>query len=275
MSHRWLARMSPHLALAAALAAAPAHAGFTVTGLGTLNGGYSQAYGINDAGQVVGYSSTAGSSATHAFLYSGGVMIDLGTLNGGYSEAFGINDAGQVAGFSDGRAFLYSGGSMTSLGTLGGSYSGAYGINDAGQVVGYSYTAGDSEYHAFLHSGGSMTDLGTLGGSFSYARAINNTGQVVGTSYTAGDSEYHAFLYSGGSMTDLNSLISPSSGWILGGATAINGNGEIVGWGFHNGLYEAFLLRPETTTTPAPPTVLLGAIGGLGLIGHRRRQRGR
>ncbi len=52
--------------------------------LGTLpgSGSASEAYGINTAGQVVGWSDTAtsGDPIPHAFLYSDGVMHDLNNL---------------------------------------------------------------------------------------------------------------------------------------------------------------------------------------------------
>jgi probable HAF family extracellular repeat protein len=72
-----------------------------MTDLGTLPGGdSSSATGINDRGQVVGFSNTA-SADTHAFLFENGAMVDLGTLPGGRSSrAFGINNRGQVVGSS-------------------------------------------------------------------------------------------------------------------------------------------------------------------------------
>ena len=65
--------------------------------LGTLNGGNSYAYGLNDAGDVVGY------SGSDAFLYQNGVMLDLNNLIGAGSgwtltQAYAINSLGEIAG---------------------------------------------------------------------------------------------------------------------------------------------------------------------------------
>jgi probable HAF family extracellular repeat protein len=118
-------------------------------------GGTSAALGINNSGQVVGYSYTTGDIEEHAFLYSGGVM--------------------------------------TNLGSLGGTASGAFGINDSGQVVGYSTTTGDTAEHAFLYSGGSMIDLNNLlptgsGWVLNSATGINDSGQIIGYGYFNGQS---------------------------------------------------------------------------------------
>ena len=103
--------------------------GMGMRDLGNLGGGYSGASGINDAGQVSGYSYTA-AGGYGAFITGpdGMGMRDLGTL-------------------------------------IGGGTSLASGINDAGQVVGGSSTAGGS-IHAFITGpdGMGMRDLGTLGG---------------------------------------------------------------------------------------------------------------
>src|SRR5262245_47152693 len=72
---------------------------YVINDLGTLGGDSSEASAINNAGQVVGWSTNA-SGATRGFLYAGGATTDLGTLPGGTdSFATGINDLGQVVGY--------------------------------------------------------------------------------------------------------------------------------------------------------------------------------
>jgi probable HAF family extracellular repeat protein len=133
----------------------------TMTDLGSLGGGNSDAEAINASGQIVGLSLTV-SGQLHGFVWERGVMTDLGTLGSDFSEAKGINSAGQVVGFSSPtseqvHAFLWQHGTMTDLGTLlgaGASFginSSALGINAAGQVAGVSTAAGGgSTEHAVL-----------------------------------------------------------------------------------------------------------------------------
>jgi probable HAF family extracellular repeat protein len=49
---------------------ASASAQLSITDLGTLGGTFSLAFGINDRGQVVGYSSIAGDAELHAALWT-------------------------------------------------------------------------------------------------------------------------------------------------------------------------------------------------------------
>ena len=228
---------APQATLTFSIVASPT-ASYSVTDLGTLGGTLSEAFAINNSGQVVGMSELVGSTTSHAFMYSGGVMNDLGSLGGTVSWAYGINDGGQVVGYSllannSQHAFYYSGGVMNDLGSFGGSTSTASGINKSGQIVG-SFVSSTIQ-HAFLYVGGSMNDLGNLGGSNgSYAFGINNSGQIVGMSYLADNVTQHPFLYSGGVMSDLGTLgghCQQSNGFSLScQASGINTSGQIVGW---------------------------------------------
>jgi probable HAF family extracellular repeat protein len=136
--------------------------GGSLADLGDLGGGVrtnTEAYAINNAGQVTGYSTTA-SGAIHAFRYSAGAMADLGTFDPYYTYGVAINSAGDVAGnietYVGGQVgvFLYSSGALKSLSDMLGAEGADWsqlqvtGLNDAGWIVGYgTYNGGG---HGFL-----------------------------------------------------------------------------------------------------------------------------
>jgi probable HAF family extracellular repeat protein len=138
--------------------------GTAVTELDTLGGAYSVAYGINDAGQAVGWSTIVG-GAQHATLWNGTIATDLGTL-GGYANSMGsaINGTGQVAGYSytsdyrTYRATLWNGSTATDLNTLldassvdaGWVLTRANGINDSGSIVGEAVNTKSGVMHGFV-----------------------------------------------------------------------------------------------------------------------------
>lgn len=101
----------------------------TLWDLGTLGGTFAVGEWLNDADQVIGFSTTKGDQALHAFVWRDGRMTDLGTVDDdNSSNAFGINCYGQVVGqswFFDGQqltashAFLWNTrGPMLDLNTL-------------------------------------------------------------------------------------------------------------------------------------------------------------
>jgi probable HAF family extracellular repeat protein len=110
----------------------------TMTDLGTLGGNFSDAYGINASGAVVGVSRLAGQVSLNAFLWQNGTMTDLGA-----GIANGINDSGLVVGQSspNGPAVIWQNGVMTDLNSLippdsGWTLLDATAVNDAGQIAG-------------------------------------------------------------------------------------------------------------------------------------------
>lgn len=198
---------------------------YTFTDLGPSFGGpNSAAYGINNAGQVVGWSDGPG-GYEYATLWSGGTTTNLGF--GPSSIAHGINNSAAIAGIGDGAggALLWTGGTLTYLGS-----GGAIAINNSGTAVGYSpFVAADIAEHATLWTGGSVVDLGALpGGALSWAGDVNDGGQVVGWSTDAAHSDGPLpALWSGGAIIDLG---SSSIGGVFGTAEAINDSGQVVGW---------------------------------------------
>jgi len=118
-----------------------AHWDAAPTDLGSLGGFNSEAWAINQVGDVVGYSEAA-SGVRHAMLWTAQTgMVDLNNWpNGcpGASEARGINDLGVIVGTCDGRPVLWTAmQGMRALPLPGGiSLGEPHAINNLNQVVG-------------------------------------------------------------------------------------------------------------------------------------------
>lgn len=197
---------------------------------------YSEALGINDAGQVVGLIETE-ERGTAAFLWDRGQNILLAPLTqGGLAAAHAINGRGQIVGSSKAtpgpdyvwHAVRWDDGHLTDLGVLdGGTAARAVDINDDGVAVGWS-TDLQHMSHAIRWDGASMVDLGVLpGGRQAEATAINGKGTVVGKS-TYADSfgyQFHAAAWRGGLAVDLGVLPGHWQSEALG----INRTNTVVG----------------------------------------------
>jgi len=256
-----------------------------MTALPTLGGATGVAHGINDAGTIVGISSTG--TTSRATVWTSAGARDLGSADNTtstLSRAWSINEQGDVVGFSRSMAGVsqatawFGAGSAISLGSLGdgAQFSEAFASNGAQMVVGRSNTGvrtpgGTSVFSAFLWQSGSMTLLSTTGFTFSQAIDVNASGWIVGNATNVSGAPSAALLWNGGASTLLATLVNDASDWTFSSAEGINDAGQIVGYGRKNGVTRAFLLTP----VPEPGAMALFAAGLLVLTGVMRRSRRR
>ncbi len=186
----------------------------------------------------------AGTSGFRGFIYDGLSFTPIEPLAGdSQTTAVAINDSDMVVGCSTadphqavGRGFIYKDGIVTPIGFLpGATCSYPESINNHGAVV------GSSDGQAFLYFDGDITPLGYLpGDSYSIAQDINDNGDIVGRSGSG------AFLLRDDEMINLSSLAEvQQAGWgYLNDARAINNKGQIVGQGYRDGQFRAYVLTP-------------------------------
>ncbi len=152
-------------------------------------GAISEALGINDAGDVVGWVFPNGGDASRAHLWRhDGVEIDLGTLGGPGSQAFGVNNALAIVGVSDRPsprppvAFIWK--SATGMRNLNmGANSQAFAINDLGRSVGLRVINGGVLGLTRFHGPAEvLPDLAPDKPPASGPTWVNRCGTIVGSS---------------------------------------------------------------------------------------------
>jgi probable HAF family extracellular repeat protein len=244
-----------------------------MSALPTLGGIHAQALGVNNRGQIAGFSE----NDTHdpncvppqqldfeAVIWGPrGEIQELPPLPGDViAGALGVNDKGQVVGGSGpicgflpfptlylAHAVLWQDGKPIDLGNFGGAQNNfAAVINNRGQIIGNSDLPGDAIGHGFLWEDGVMTDLGPLPGDYSSsAQDINEQGQVVGISCDV-NGNCRGFLWENGVMTDLNTLVPEGFPFPVTAGFGINDRGEIAIQVYdpNTGNLPTYLMIPDT-----------------------------
>jgi probable HAF family extracellular repeat protein len=225
--------------------------------------GAAQAYGINDAGEIVGLIESGGTY--YGFSLVNGVYQKLNPPGAQWSGATAVNNEGQIVGYAyngvDEYGFLYINGvytilatnyqpfginnsgviSGTVLGIAGFIYTNGaydivndaeqlYGINDNDLVVGINSQGEQNEGNGFVYN--YVTNQAQL--TFSrYVQPldINDLGQFVGL-ITTNDltGGFRGFMYDNGTFTAINDPnATPAYGTIAWG---INDYGAVVGYYF-------------------------------------------
>ncbi len=255
--------------------------GYATSGMhdiGSFAGNETYAGFINDAGRIVGGSTTG--TSFKPFHWDLGVMTNLGTIGGGpCAMAIGVNEIGESTGFyrlttcaspNKRNAWLWLAqpkyglnAGLNNLGNLGGAEAIGIDLNDAGQVVGQSDTAaGPTHPFLWLPSPAyglpaGLNDLGTLGGDEGVAEFIDDAGTILGWSRTTSGAK-HGFLWKDGVMFDVNHLLL-TTGWTVEVAHAINSSGQIAATAVSTaGETHAVLLEATGPTVSSSQSVRLG-----------------
>lgn len=191
--------------------------------LGSLGGGYSEALGLNERGDVVGQSSNA-AGRKRPFLWRDGHMQDVAaSLGAGEGRALDVNAAGQVVGDFNDDAFHFDGERSRQL-ELGFS-SLATAINDEGVIVGGGWNGG---FKPFVLRQGAFSWLPTPADPTGYgadadhyAQDINQSGQVLVNRSADYDHWAGAYVWNRDHYED--------TFFAAGGAWDMNGRGWVVG----------------------------------------------
>ena len=251
------------------LAATSQAAEYIIVDLGTFGGTMSEAWDINNVGQVAG-GATLSTGVEHPFLWTPGAtdgfasnpqMKDLNLIAGRTSgRALGLNNTGIVVGENSNSSSTISfiwrqATGIQTLGITGSSTDGARKVNDAGLVCGYRDNSQGRLAYAKDTVLGTQTLMNQLipANGASDGWAINNLGQLIGDTDVPGPGGHHAFRWSQATgMVDLGTLQAGQFSWGMG----TNELGVVVG--------EAIIADPTTKTrgfmyTSAGGWVNLGA----------------
>ena len=216
----------------------------------------STAVGINDQGDIIGFSGQSGGSHMVGWLYRNGQYTLLGTMPG-YDGCLpaSINNNREIVGKATGLDALWPSTNFYWSPTTGminvtpGPQAELYGINDAGVICG-GFRSGNAEgITTWNMRTGVVSDLGILfGAGLAFGYDINESGRVAGVNtfydISGHPSAYAVYVEPGQPVVDL--------GIYQSAALSINERGDMVGtrpFG-NNSTFYSWMFSPQTGLIP-------------------------
>lgn len=206
---------------------------------GGATSGFTEAYGINFEGTVVGYFHDTAAAQYSGFFYRGGKFTTYnipGLPPQSSTGVLGVNDLGVFCGFyseapsfASANAFENQHGKLTEFSYPAAPLTYAFVINDFGQIGGY-YVNSAGVYHGFFREwNGELTDVTVPGASTTpgigtLVLGLNNFGWISGHFWDTSNKE-HGFVRSpGGQFFQIDVPGAQQTG---GGG--LNDEGAVVG----------------------------------------------
>ncbi len=216
--------------------------------------GYSEAFKINDRGDVAGFWSDNG---YRGFLYRKGLFIDIVYPNASNTNIYGMNNSGSVVGSWDRydpdgnllevHGFIWKNGAFTDFNFPTSGDTMVYGINNRDDVVGvYDAAITDPGGHGFVFTKGKFISFDFPGPdvTFTQANDISDNGVIIGT-YLLADGSQHGMLVEGAKFSTLD-----YPGGQFTSLWGINSAGQIVGTTMIEGVRYGFLAQPANKKKP-------------------------
>jgi uncharacterized membrane protein len=154
--------------------------------LSSVPGDWTVAWGINDAGTIVGYYGTdplLNLGGHHGFILRHGVITVVDYPGAVDTELFSINNRHQIVGqwfdAVTSHGLMLDHGVLSSFDPPGSTFTYPQHINNAGDIVG-AYDDAASKTHGFLRRKGVYYTFDYPGASNTTAEGINDHGQIVG-----------------------------------------------------------------------------------------------
>ncbi len=195
---------------------------------------YTEPQGINEAGDVVGYTLDKNVVRRGFVRFADGTMQQIIAPNeDNFTLAAGITDTGIICGYYNdasglSHGYLLSNGTFTQFDVEGATQTRLSGINDAGDLIG-RYYIGSSEF-PFIKVGGVMQTIHihdqVRPGGYIFPGGINNEGEFVGWYYPPNLQATPSFFGKAGVGIRYGILGPDSTGTLFYG---LNDNQQVVG----------------------------------------------